>query len=42
MSNATVRDKIEARFSRLLGELRQNTSQKVAQALLPMLNGRMP
>jgi len=41
MSDATVRNRIDARFSRLLGELRQNTAQKVAQALLPMLNGRM-
>jgi lipid-A-disaccharide synthase len=41
MSDATVRNRIDVRFSRLLGELRQNTAQKVAQALLPMLNGRM-
>jgi lipid-A-disaccharide synthase len=40
MSDATVRSRIDARFSRLLGELRQDTAQKVAQALLPMLNGR--
>jgi lipid-A-disaccharide synthase len=41
MSDATARGRIDARFTRLLGELRQNTAQKVAQALLPMLNGRM-
>ncbi|MNC88983.1 Lipid-A-disaccharide synthase [compost metagenome] len=40
MFDATVRARIDARFSRLLGELRQNTAQKVTQALLPMLNGR--
>lgn len=39
MSDVTVRSRIDARFSELLGELRQNTAQKVAQALLPMVNG---
>ena len=41
MSDAAVRARIEARFIRLLAELKQNTAQKVAQALLPMLNGRL-
>lgn len=39
LSDATVRSRLETRFSSMLGELRQNTAQKVAAALLPMLSG---
>lgn len=39
LSDATVRSRLETRFSGMLGELRQNTAQKVAAALLPMLSG---
>jgi lipid-A-disaccharide synthase len=38
LSDAAVCSRIEMRFSRLLAELRQNTTQKVVQALLPMLD----
>lgn len=41
LSDATVRSRLETRFSSMLGELRQNTAQKVAAALLPMLSGGM-
>lgn len=40
MADVAVRTRIDARFARLLSELRQNTGQRVAQALLPMLAGR--
>lgn len=39
MADVAVRTRIDARFTRLLRELRQNTGQRVAQALLPMLRG---
>ena len=39
LSDATIRSRLETRFSSMLGELRQNTAQKVAAALLPMLSG---
>ncbi|MDP1718237.1 MAG: lipid-A-disaccharide synthase, partial [Burkholderiales bacterium] len=35
----TVRDRIEARFTAMLEELRQNTADKAARAILPMLDG---
>lgn len=35
-----VRSRLEARFGAMLDELRQNTAHKLAQALLPLLNGR--
>ncbi|MDP2241675.1 MAG: lipid-A-disaccharide synthase [Burkholderiales bacterium] len=35
----TVRDRIEARFTAMLEELRQNTADKAAHAILPMLDG---
>lgn len=35
----TVRDRIEARFTGMLDELRQNTADKAARAILPMLDG---
>lgn len=35
----TVRDRIEARFTSMLGELRQDTADKAARAILPMLGG---
>lgn len=39
LSDAAVCSRIEMRFTRLLAELRQNTTQKVVQALLPVLDG---
>jgi lipid-A-disaccharide synthase len=33
----TVRSRLEARFAAMLGQLQQNTAQKLADALLPML-----
>lgn len=42
MSDVAVRTRIDARFSRLLAQLKQDTAHKIAQALLPMLNGRAP
>ena len=39
LSDATIRSRLETRFSSMLGELRQNTAQKVAATLLPMLSG---
>ena len=37
LSDEAVRGRLETRFSSMLGELRQNTAQKLAAALLPML-----
>lgn len=37
LSDEAVRGRLETRFSGMLGELRQNTAQKLAAALLPML-----
>jgi len=39
LSDATVRSRLEIRFSSMLDELRQNTAQKLAAALLPILRG---
>ncbi|HET9663528.1 MAG TPA: lipid-A-disaccharide synthase [Burkholderiales bacterium] len=41
LSDAAVRSRIEHRFSRLLAQLRQDTSQKVVEALAPMLRARL-
>lgn len=35
----TVRDRIETRFTGILQELRQNTADKAARAILPLLDG---
>ena len=40
LSDATVRSRIDLRFSRLLAELRQDTGRRIVDALLPMLDGR--
>lgn len=37
LSDHAVRERLEARFSTMLGELRQDTAHKLAAALLPML-----
>jgi lipid-A-disaccharide synthase len=39
LSDMTVRNRLEARFRGILNELRQNSAEKVAAALLSMLNG---
>lgn len=41
LSDAAVCSRIEHRFSRLLAQLRQDTSQKVVEALMPMLSARL-
>lgn len=40
MADVVVRTRIDGRFGRLIKQLRQDTAQRVAQALLPMLRGR--
>jgi len=40
MFDTMVRARLEARFTGILQELRQNTAEKVAAALLPILDGR--
>jgi len=35
----TVRDRVEARFAAMLQELQQNTADKAARAILPLLDG---
>lgn len=42
MADGAVRSRIDARFSRLLAQLKQDTAQQIAKALLPMLNGLAP
>jgi lipid-A-disaccharide synthase len=39
LSDNTVRRRLEARFSRMLQDLQQNTAQKAVQAILPLLKG---
>jgi len=39
LHDKTVRDRIEARFTGMLQELRQNTADKAARAILPLLDG---
>jgi lipid-A-disaccharide synthase len=39
LADHTVRQRLEARFTDILHELRQDTAQKAAQAILPLLDG---
>ncbi|MGQ0526185.1 MAG: lipid-A-disaccharide synthase [Betaproteobacteria bacterium] len=41
LADAAVRSRIDLRFSRLVAQLKQDTTQKVVEALLPMLNARL-
>jgi lipid-A-disaccharide synthase len=40
LADAAVRSRIDRRFSRLLAELKQDTSRRIVEAVLPMLDGR--
>jgi lipid-A-disaccharide synthase len=40
LNDAPRRSRIQQRFSRMLGDLRQDTAQKAADAILPYLEGQ--